>query len=100
MNKQTIILVTASTGISFLMDLIIFSASAGKLKLPPAHDMLKILATGVVMGIAIDYTLKKLERSLSTDAENKLSDVVDETVKKIRDGEIKNQEPVKIIWTA
>lgn len=103
MQKQTVILVTASTSISFLMDLIIYSSAQSqgkgfKLHIPPTKDMVGILVVGVLMGVAIDFTLNKLKRSISTDSENALADLVDAEVEKIRKGEIKDKLPVEIIY--
>lgn len=99
-RKQQLVMITATTSIAFAMDVIIYnSASKEKgFKLPSAKESLQILVVGIVMGLAIDYSLNKIKRSIQTKVENEIDDLADKEVKNIQTNpiEYKDKNPVKI----
>ena len=99
-RKQQLIMMGATTTIAFAMDVIIYNSAKkeGGFKLPSAKDSLQILIVGIVMGLAIDFSLNKIKRSLQNEVENEIDDLTEKEVKKIQENptEYKGKTPVKI----
>ena len=102
MNRQTVIIISASTALGFIGDVLTYSIAASKggsfkMHVPKGKDLLFVVIAGVVGGYLIDLAVKKIQRAASSEAENALDDVVEEEKKKIAAGGVTGEMP-KIIW--
>jgi hypothetical protein len=100
-DKKTVTVIVASTAIGYLGDVLTYSlGQPGKFKLtfPKGKEALQLLGLGLVSGLVIDYTVKKIEQSLQTEGEKKLQALLEIEKKRLAAGERKNQEPVAIVW--
>ena len=101
--RQTAITIGATTAISLLADIVIFSIGAsegGKFKLviPSGKDAVKLVAAGVVMGVAIDWSAKKVEHFFMSEAERELETITQTEKNKIRSGERGTSMPVAVTY--
>lgn len=104
MDKRTAIIVLASTAIGFIGDTLIYSLgqSQGKkfsLHVPTGKSLFQLLALGIVSGIAVDYSIKKIELALKRDEEKLLDRLVEKEKIKINQEIIKGKMPVAVLWT-
>jgi len=103
MNKQTVIIITASTALGFIGDVLTYSIAASKqdgfkLHVPKGKDLALVLISGIVGGYLIDLAVKKISRAASTEAENSLDDAVDSAKAKIAKGELASNMVPTIVW--
>ncbi len=103
LDKQTVIVVGASTVLGFIGDTLTYSigASEGKafhLVMPKGKALVNIIIAGIIGGFIIDYAIKKIERGTMTDEEKKLVDLADAERGKIRKGERAGQVPTQVMW--
>ena len=104
MDKRTAIIVLASTAIGFLGDTLIYSLgqSAGKkfsLHVPTGKSLFQLLALGIISGIAVDYSIRKIELALKQEEEKLLDQLVEKEKVKINTEVVKGKMPVAVLWT-
>lgn len=102
-DRQTAITIGATTAISLLADIVIFSIGAsegGKFQLviPSGKDAVKLIAAGIVMGITIDWSAKKVEHLFMSEAEKELEAITQTEKNKIRSGERGTSMPVAVTY--
>ena len=103
-TKRTATIVLTTSAIALIGDLIMFSMSAppkGKfsLVLPKGIELLKVLAISVVAGIAVDQVVKVAEKTVKSDEELALDDLVELEKEKSIKGDISEDlEPTDVVW--
>lgn len=100
-DKKTATVILASTAIGYIGDVLTYSlGKPGKFKLtfPKGKEALQLLGLGLVSGLVVDFTVKKIEESLLTEGEKKLQALIEIEKQRLAAGERQNQEPVAIVW--
>ena len=103
-DRQTLVVVLASTALGFVADTLVYSIGAAsdgdkfKIEVPKGMEAVKLLLVGAATGFAIDYVVKKVEYTLMNDAEKKLTEISEAEKQKIRSGERKNQLPIEVMY--
>jgi hypothetical protein len=102
-DKQTLIVIGASTAIGFLGDCMIYSLAAskgGKFKLavPKGMEAFKLLALGVATGFVVDFAIKKISYAIMQEQERDLIAVAEKEREKIRTGEVAGLKPLSVNW--
>lgn len=105
LDKQTAVVVLASTGIGFLFDVLLYSMAQSEaqgggfaLSMPRGKDLLQLLAVEVVAGLLIDFSIKQLEYAMMSDQERAMTKLVDTEVYNIRTGMRQGVMPAYIHW--
>jgi hypothetical protein len=103
-TKRTATIVLTTTAIALIGDLIMYSMSAppkGKfsLVLPKGKDLAIFLAIGITAGIAVDQVVKVAEKTVKSDEELALDDLVELEKEKSIKGDISEDlEPTDVVW--
>lgn len=103
-STRTLVTVGASTVVGLLGDIIIYSLAESKgqsfrLHIPKGKDLINLVVLGIVVGLVIDLSVKKIEDLQKLPAEKKLDELVEEESKKVQKGIIaENQNPVEVVW--
>jgi len=104
-SSRTLVLVGTSTAVGFLGDVATYSVAASKggkfrIVIPKGKELASVLLLGVVGGFILDYAAKLVEDSLKTKEEKALDALVNQEREKIYSGQIKNQTPTQVQWSA
>jgi hypothetical protein len=105
-DKRTVVVVTASTAIGYLGDVLMYSLAKKddkkgakfKIEFPKGKEAFQLLAVGFLSGVVIDYAVKKIEVAMQSDTEKKLQALLDAEKAKLAAGQNLNMDPVGIIW--
>lgn len=102
-DKKTLTIVTASTAIGFIGDVIIYSlgeSKGGKFKIafPKGMEAVKLLGLGIITGLVVDFAVKQVEKATQTAQEKMLADLVQAELERIQQGERKNLAPQAVLW--
>lgn len=103
LNKNTLIIIAASTAIGFVGDVLTYSlgeSRGGKFKIfvPKGKALVQLLALGIVSGFVIDFAVKGIVDSLKSAEEKKLDKLVSDELQRIRTGEVAGKDPKQILW--
>ena len=103
LDKQTLIVVGASTILGFVGDSYTYSVAASegkafKFEFPKGKALRNILIAGIVGGFIIDYAIKQIERRTMSEEEKRLVDLADEERVKIRSGQRIGQIPTQVMY--
>ena len=106
-NKQTLIIVGASTAIGYLGDALTYSIAQTTGQGKPFEfsfprgfkTVAQIIAAGVIGGFIIDYAVKKIERAAMSEEERALADLYDKEVALIQSGSRKGTIPASVLWS-
>ena len=104
-NKQTLIIIGASTAIGFLGDSLTFSIAESqgksfKFRIPTdPKTVFQILVAGVIGGYLVDLAVRKIQRIVMSDEEKALSDLYEREVESIQSGQRSGVMPSAIQWT-
>lgn len=103
MDKRTAVVVAASTAIGFVGDVLIYSLAESKgkkfsISIPKGAELYKLLALGFFGGLAIDWTVKRVEQWAMSPQEKKLWDLLETEKQRIAEGQRNNQIPTSIVW--
>ena len=104
MDKRTALIVTASTAIGFVGDVLIYSLAESKGKqfkiaVPKGAELVKLIALGIIGGLAIDYTIKKVEYAAMNEQERTLAKLVEAEKQRIAAGQRNNLVASSILWS-
>lgn len=103
LDKNTAIVIIASTAIGFIGDTLIYSlgqSAGGKFKVfvPTGKPLVQLLALGIVSGFIIDMAVKGISDQLKAEEELKLDKLVAEEIARIRKGEVTGKTPSQVVW--
>lgn len=103
-NRQTLIVIGASTALGYLGDALTFSIADSKGKdfkwtWPTGKAALQILAAGIIGGFILDWGVQKIQRWAMSDEEKALADIYAKEVELIQSGQRAGVMPA-ITWSA
>jgi len=101
--KNQIAVVGTSTVVGFVGDVVMYSIAESKGKkfaihFPKGKALFQVVALGFVTGLIIDYVVKQVTESVKVEEEKKLDKLVAEEKSMIYEGQIKGQNPERVIW--
>ncbi len=104
LDKQTAIVVGASTFLGYFGDALTYSIAESKGKKfswswPQGSDIWKIVLAGIISGFVIDYAVKQIQWYVMTKEERAMANLVEKEVEMIRTGQREGVMPASIQWT-
>ena len=102
-DKNTAIVVAASTAIGFIGDVLIYSlgeSKGGKFKVvvPKGAELAKLLALGFFSGLVIDAAVKQVQTATMSAQEKKLAELLEAERERIANGPREKMIPTSIVW--
>lgn len=103
-KKRDVLVVTATTGIGLLSNVISYSIKLPQAKghkfgfaFPKGIELTYVLVTSFVAGVIVNKVLSSIEDSVKTKEEKLLEQAYADAVKKAKEGEVRDKNPM-IQW--